>query len=104
MNELLLALLPNRDQVASFLRRFLTVLGAWAMQKGYVDGSLTSALVGAGVVIGVEIWAGADRTVRARLANAAAIPGINMTVSWDAPDAAKKLADDPRHPKITSTP
>lgn len=46
----------NWDVVASFVRQLLTMAGAYAVTKGYVDGSNMEAIIGGVLAVGSVIW------------------------------------------------
>lgn len=42
--------------IGAFVRQLLTIIGTWAVSKGWVDGGMVEQLVGAVAIIGSFIW------------------------------------------------
>ena len=67
MIKLLTAWRPNQDQVAAAVRWLLTIAGSWAVQKGWVDDSQVTMIVGIAAAFVPLIWSFIIKTEAAKL-------------------------------------
>jgi hypothetical protein len=85
----------NPEQLASFLRTVLQILGGVVIANGYFDANTWLTLSGAVVTIvvtGWGLWARSDTNL---IKSAAAVPAVTKVV---APGTA--VANDPSVPKV----
>jgi hypothetical protein len=96
----LLAWRPNQEQVAAAVRWLLGVAGAWAVQRGYIDDSQATMIIGVGVAIVPLVWSFIIKTHAQQAKGAAALPDVKVLVGPNATESVKELARDPAEPNI----
>lgn len=91
---------PNQEQVAAAVRWLVGVFGASAVQRGWIDNNQVVMLTGVAVALVPLVLSLLQKTLAARTKSVAAISGVTVVVTPDAPESIKKLADSPSQPDI----
>lgn len=100
MVEWLTSWRPNQEQAAAVVRWLLGLAGAWAIQKGYIDASQLTMIVGIGVAFVPLVWSFVIKTQSAQVKQTATLADITVTVGPDATETVKELAHNPKFPNI----
>jgi hypothetical protein len=66
----------NSEQISSLIRSILLAVGGFFVGKGIVDTSTMETIVSALVTLGMASWGIFAKTDTAKVASAAAVPGV----------------------------
>lgn len=96
-------IMPNQDQVMSFVRWALTALGTILTTNGTVSASVWQQVSGIILMIFPFVWSMFVHTQAATVMKAAAIPGVEpIRINSNAAPALQKVAADRSVPSVVS--
>lgn len=91
---------PNQEQVSALVRWITVLIGGWMVQKGWIDSSQVTLLVGITTAILPLVWSVIQKTQARRLKAIVSIPGVKVVVGPDASATVQDLARDKNQPNI----
>ena len=68
----------NSEQISSLVRSILLAVGGFFVGKGIIDASTMTTIVSALVTLGMAAWGIFTKTNTAKVASAAAVPGVEI--------------------------